>query len=70
MAASAGLAPGTIKRTEAVLGIVSDVTDVYGQTLSDVAQRIAQSVETEYAEAVTRAAEWWWCTPPGAVYWR
>ncbi len=50
----AGIPPGKLKEIEPIPGIVCDVTDVYDETVSDLAPRIAQEVLTRFPEAVNR----------------
>jgi len=50
----AGIAPGQLKEIEPIPGIVCDVTDIYDETVSDLAPRIAQEVLTRFPEAVNR----------------
>jgi hypothetical protein len=50
----AGIAPGTLKEIEPIPGITVDVTDVYDETVADLAPRIAQEVLTRFPEAVNR----------------
>ncbi|MEO8395895.1 MAG: hypothetical protein ABI700_23065, partial [Chloroflexota bacterium] len=50
----AGIAPGKLKEIEPIPGIVCDVTEIYDETVSDLAPRIAQEVLTRFPEAVNR----------------
>jgi len=50
----AGIPPGKLKEIEPIPGIVCDVTDIYDETVSDLAPRIAQEVLTRFPEAVNR----------------
>lgn len=50
----AGIAPGILKEIEPIPGITIDVTDVYDETVADLAPRIAQEVLTRFPEAVNR----------------
>jgi hypothetical protein len=50
----AGLAPGVLKEIEPMPGVTVDVTDVYDETIYDLAPRIAQEVLTRFPEAVSR----------------
>ncbi len=49
-----GLPPGAVKRIEPLPGVFVDVTEVYEQAIDDLGQKIAQQVETHYAETPTR----------------
>jgi hypothetical protein len=50
----AGIAPGELKEIEPVPGVTVDVTEIYDETVSDLAPRIAQEVLTRFPEAVNR----------------
>ncbi len=50
----AGIPAGQPKEIEPIPGIKVDVTDVYDETVSDLAPRIAQEVLTRFPEAVNR----------------
>jgi hypothetical protein len=50
----AGLPAGQQKEIEPIPGIRVDVTDVYDETIADLAPRIAQEVLTRFPEAVSR----------------
>ena len=50
----AGIAPGKLKEIEPIPGIVCDVTEIYDETVTDLAPRIAQEVLTRFPEAVNR----------------
>lgn len=50
----AAIAPGEKKEIEPLPGVKVDVTDVYDETIADLAPRIAQEVLTRFPEVVSR----------------
>ncbi len=50
----AGIPPGKTKEIEPVPGIVCDVTEIYDETVSGLAPRIAQEILTRFPEQVNR----------------